>query len=69
MSDKQKIIDDLRKNFGYMMNIQKATAALGYKDRAAAVKFLEGLPYVKMGKEKKYLASDIGKRIYDMMEF
>ena len=68
MAEKQAIINDIRKNYGNMLNIQQATAALGYKDRRAALKFLDGVPSCDMGKEKKYLAIDIGRRIFDMME-
>lgn len=64
---KQEIIDDLRKHYGNMLNIQQATAALGYKDREATKKFLAGLPIVDMGKEKKYMAIDIGRRLYACM--
>lgn len=66
-ADKQTIINDIRKNYGNMLNIQQATVALGFKDRRAAVRFLEGIPSCDMGKERKYLAIDIGRRIYDRM--
>ena len=65
---KQEIINDLRKNFGNMLSIQQATAALGFKDRRAAKKFLAGVPVCNTGKEKKYLAIDIGRRIYSRLE-
>lgn len=65
--DKQTIINDIRKNYGNMLNIQQATAALGFKDRRAALRFLDGIPCCDMGKERKYLAIDIGRRIYDRM--
>lgn len=68
MNDKQSIINDIRKNYGNMLNVSKATKALGFKDRRATTKFLEGLPVCNMGKEKKYLARDIGGRIYERME-
>ena len=68
MASKQAIIDDIRKNYGNMLNIRQATEALGFKDRKATVKFLDGVPACNMGKEKKYLAIDIARRIYDRME-
>ncbi|MEG0941866.1 MAG: hypothetical protein RSE64_08220 [Oscillospiraceae bacterium] len=68
MADKQAIINDVRKNYGNMLSIQKATEALGFKDRRAAVRFLSDVPVCNMGKEKKYLAIDVGRKIFDMME-
>lgn len=64
---KQEIIDDLRKRYGNMLNIQQATAALGYRDREATKKYLAGLPVFSMGKEKKFMAIDIGRRLYASM--
>jgi hypothetical protein len=68
MEKRQEIINDIRKQYGNMLNIQQAAAALGYKDRTAAKKFLAGVPWCNMGKEKKYMAIDIARRIYDRME-
>ena len=67
-NDRQAIINDIRKQFGNMLNIQQVTAALGFKDREAAKKFMQDVPYCNMGKEKKYLATDVGRRIYSRME-
>jgi len=68
MATKQEIINDIRKTYGNMLNIQQVTAALGFKDRKATLRFMDGVPACNMGKEKKYLAIDLGKRIYDKME-
>jgi len=68
MADKQTITSDIRKNYGNMLNIAQLARALGYKDRRAAVAFMEGVPAINMGKEKKYLATDVAKRICDRME-
>lgn len=68
-ANKQEIINDIRKNYGNFLNIQQLTAALGYKDRRAAVNFMEGINPCDMGKEKKYLAIDVARRIYDRMVF
>ena len=67
MAGKQELIDDLRKNYGNMLNLTQATAALGYKDREATKKFLAGVPAFDLGKEKKYMAKDIGRRLFDRM--
>jgi len=65
---RQEIINDLRENYGNMLNLTQATKALGFKDRRAALKFLQGVPYCNMGKEKKWLAIDSARRIYELME-
>lgn len=67
MADKKSIIDDIRKNYGNMLNLTEATNALGFSDKRAALNFLDGIPYCEMGRQKKFMASDIGKRIYDRM--
>lgn len=68
MATRQAILDDIRKNYGNMLNIRQITAVLGFKDRHAASRFMAGVPYCKTGKEKKYLAIDVARRIYDRME-
>lgn len=67
MRDKKSIIKEIRQEYGNLLNLRKTAAALGFKDVRAAQGFLEGIPYVQMGKEKKYLASDIGARIWAHM--
>jgi hypothetical protein len=66
--DRQSIAADIRKNYGNFLNISKVTKALGFKDTRAALRFLEGVPSVNMGKERKYMAIDIAKRIEERME-
>jgi hypothetical protein len=68
MATRQEIINDIRKTYGNMLNVQQTTAVLGFKDRHATARFLEGIPYCRTGKEKKYLAIDIARRICDRME-
>lgn len=68
MADKSEITNDIRKNYGNALNIQQLTAALGFKDRRAAKNFMDGIPPIDMGKEKKYLAIDVARRIYDRQE-
>lgn len=52
MATKQEIINDIRKNHGNMLNLREATNALGFVDKRAALRFLEGVPYCETGKEK-----------------
>lgn len=63
MATRREIADDLKRTYGAMLNIQQATEALGWRSRNATKKFLEGLDVCDMGKEKKYLAIDIARRI------
>ena len=67
MTDKQTIIRDIRREYGNMLNLRDACKALGVKDARTVMKFLEGVPYCDMGKEKKFLASDVGARIYSRL--
>lgn len=67
LATKREIINDILKNYGNMLNLMEATNALGFSDKRAALRFLDGVPYCDMGKRKKYLAIDIGRRIYDRM--
>jgi hypothetical protein len=68
MATKSEIVADIRKNYGNMLNLRKATEVLGFSDKRAAKNFLDGIPYCDTGKEKKYLAIDIARRIYDRQE-
>lgn len=68
MADRRAILDDIRINYGNALNIQQLTAALGFKDRRAAKNFMTGIPPIDMGKEKKWLAIDVARRIYDKQE-
>lgn len=68
MATKQEIIDDIRQTYGTMLNLREATEALGWTNKRATKKFLEGVPAIDMGKEKKYMAIDIARRIYSRME-
>lgn len=68
MADKQEITTDIRKTYGNALSIQQLTEALGFKDRRAAKNFMAGIPPINMGKERKYLAIDVARRIYDRQE-
>ena len=68
MANRREILDDIRKTYGNALNIQQLTAALGFKDRRAAKNFMVGIPPIDMGKEKKWLAIDVARRIYDKQE-
>lgn len=63
MATRREILQDIRSQYGNMLNIREAGECIGYKDRAATKRFLEGLPVYDMGKEKKYMALDIAKRL------
>ena len=63
MATRKEILSDIRSQYGNMVNIREAGEILGYKDRTAIKRFLEGLPIYDMGKEKKYMAIDVARRI------
>lgn len=65
MADKQAIINDIRKNYGNMLNITQLARVFNC-DRKTVPKYVEGLPAFSQGRDKKYLAIDVGRRIFDM---
>lgn len=67
MADKQAIINDIRKTYGNMLNIQQLTKVFNC-NRCTVPVYVDGLPFLQMGKEKKYLATDIGNLIYTRLE-
>ncbi|SHI24156.1 hypothetical protein SAMN02745823_03807 [Sporobacter termitidis DSM 10068] len=67
MATKQELINDIRRTYGNMLNVTQL-AKLFNCDRRTVPNYVSGLPFFSMGKDKKYLAIDIGRRIYDRME-
>lgn len=67
MATKKEIIDDIRKNYGNMLNVAQLAVVFNCH-RKTVPNYVEGLTYFSNGKEKKYLAIDIGKRIFDRLE-
>lgn len=67
MADKQAIVNDIRKNYGNMLNVQQVAKVFNCH-RTTVSTFVDGVPYLKVGKEKKYLATDIGNLIYRQLE-
>lgn len=63
MAKRHEIAEDIKRRYGVMLNIRQATEALGWKDPKATKKFLFGLGVCNMGKERKYLAIDVARRI------
>ncbi|NCC83651.1 MAG: hypothetical protein EOM03_05935 [Clostridia bacterium] len=67
MAEKREIVTDIRRQYGNMLNVRQLTECLGYSDTRAALRFMEGIPVCDMGKEKKYLAIDVARRIHERM--
>jgi hypothetical protein len=67
MATRQEVIDDIRCHYGNMLNVTQL-AKLFNCDRRTVPTYVEGIPFFTMGKDKKYLALDVGRRIYDRME-
>jgi hypothetical protein len=64
LATKQEIVNDIRKTYGNMLNVTQL-AKLFNCHRNRVGQYVDGLPYLPNGKEKKYLAIDVGQRIYD----
>jgi len=64
--DKKSIVADLKASVGgaSLLNITEIAKYMG-RSRNRLKPFLEGLEYLQMGTEKKYLVIDIAKKIVD----
>lgn len=62
MAKRAEIAEDIRKQYGNLLNTTKAAKYLG-KNRKTARKFLQGVPMYNTGKEHCYLATDIARRL------
>lgn len=62
--DKREIVQDIKSQFGgaALLNITEIAKYMG-RSRNRVQPFLEGLEYLQMGTEKKYLVVDIAKKI------
>ncbi|HML37003.1 MAG TPA: hypothetical protein PKA19_06255 [Bacillota bacterium] len=62
--EKREIIQDIKSQFNGagMLNITEVAKYLG-RSRKRLRPFLEGLEYLQVGSEKKYLVVDIAKKI------
>lgn len=59
---------DLRERFGGMMNMIEIQRELGAKDPKTARAFLEDLPYILVGKQKKWDVADVARRMNERRE-
>ncbi|MBO7172341.1 MAG: hypothetical protein J6V52_05260 [Bacteroidaceae bacterium] len=59
-----EIADDLRKQYGGMMDVTDMQHELGVKDRRTAERFLDGLTHVTVNRRKKWRVGDVAHRIY-----
>lgn len=62
MAKRTDIAADIRAQYGNLLNTTQAAAYLGV-DRKTARHFLRGLDVYKTGKEHKYFATDIARRL------
>lgn len=62
--DKRDIVSDIKGQFNgaAMLNVTEIAKYMG-RSRNRLKQFLEGLEYLQMGTEKKYLVVDIAKKI------
>ena len=62
MATRREISDDIKRTYGSVINKREAADYLGMC-RTKTIDFLEGVPYYATGKEKKYLAIDIARKL------
>lgn len=64
--DKRAIVADIKSSFdgAALLNIAEIAKYLGVCRDTARI-FLKGIEYLPVGKEKKYLVTDIAKKIYE----
>lgn len=62
--DKRTIVSDIKQSFdgASFLNVTEIAKYMGIS-RNTAPKFLEGLEYLQMGRERKYLVTDIAGMI------
>jgi hypothetical protein len=66
MKDCQAIIRDIRENYGNLLSISQVAQVFNC-ERHAATRYVKHIPYLIVGRRKKYLASDIGRFIANSM--
>lgn len=59
---------DLRDRHGGLMNLTEVQRELGAKDPKTARAFLEDLPYILVGKQKKWDVADVARRMNERRE-
>lgn len=62
MAKRVEIANDIKKEYGSFLSLADVSRYLGFCYRKTK-KFLEGVTYYDTGKEKKYLAIDIARKI------
>ena len=65
MAKRIEIANDIKKDFGSCLSISDVGRYLGFCYRKTR-NFLSDLPYYDTGKEKKYLAIDIARKLDNM---
>ena len=64
MTRQREIAEEMRKQFGCnALNISQVGRYLGIKDYHNSKRFLEGIPSIKINNSKKYLITDIAKKL------
>lgn len=55
---------DLRERYGGMLGLAQIQRELGTKDQRIAERWLQELPYIRVGKRKKWAIEDIARKLY-----
>lgn len=62
MAKRTEIAADIRRQYGNLLNLTQAAKCLNM-NRETARNFLSGVDCYKTGKERKFLATDIARRL------
>lgn len=62
MAKRAEIVAEIRQQYGNMLNLTQVSKYLGMH-RETAREFLSSVDCYKTGKERKYLATDIARRL------
>lgn len=63
--EQRELEEELRKRYGGMMTTHEISIELGKAHYNTTRSFMEGVPCRLVGKSKRYLSSDVAKRIYE----
>lgn len=61
----RELTDELINRHGLMMDFAEISHEIGMKNKVAVHAFLEGLPVYAVGKRRRWLASDVARRILE----
>ena len=64
--NKQEMLRDMKSAIGSYPNISKIAEYMGWSRDRVSAELVQGLEYIKSGREKQYFANDIVSRLYQL---